>query len=659
MFVSLIDGLGLIFAWPAFAFLLLGVVFGLWLGAVPGLGGIIGVVIILPFTFDLGAIPSMALILGVFAVTATSDTIASVMLGIPGTAASQATIMDGYPMAQNGQAARAFGAAFSASAIGGVLGGLAMAASLPVIKPLILSFGTPEFFLLGLLGLTMVATVSGAAISKGMAAAALGLMLSQIGFPVASEGPRYWFNILYLIDGLPLVPLVLGLFAIPEVMELAVRDRSISKVPESRGPGIIDGIRDTLRNRGLVLRCSAIGIYIGTLPGLGGMIADWVAYGHAVQSGKSSDGPDFGKGQVRGVIAPEAANNAVLGGALIPTVGLGIPGSASMAILLGAFVISGLTPGRAMLTTQLDVTFALVWMLILANIIGAALLMLWSRQVARVSFLNGHYIVPAVLVFVFMGAWMQSPDIANWIVVFAMGVVGFIMKRCGWPRPALVLGFVLGPIMENAAVLAVQTFTLSEVLTRPLTLVLIVVLIGAFLLAIRSARRARALGAAEDPTVREGGNPALSLAFGLICLGLLAAAIPPAFDWPFSARLFPLAIAPAGMVLLALAIHRDGRLLWRKAGAGTGLWRAASQAFSRAEEGRSVHFLLWVVALIGLTPVLGQRVALLLFVPAYLFAWGRFRPLTVLLYTAGVWGLIELLYDQILNTRWLPSILFG
>ncbi|NQV55695.1 MAG: tripartite tricarboxylate transporter permease [Rhodospirillales bacterium] len=653
MFESLISGMLLVVQWPTFGYLILGVIFGLWLGAVPGLGGIIGVVIILPFTFDMDPVPAFALILGLFAVTATSDTISSVMLGIPGTAASQATVLDGYPMAKRGEAARAFGAAFTASAIGGVLGGVAMAVSLPIIKPLILSFGSPEFFLLGILGLTMVGTVSGASVSKGIAAALVGLMISQIGFPVASEEPRFWFEIQYLIDGVPLIPLVLGLFAIPELMELAVKNTSISRVPQDQGGGMMEGIRDAFRFRWLLLRCSAIGIYIGMLPGLGAMIADWVAYGHAVQSTKVKDNPKFGEGDIRGVIAPEAANNAVMGGALIPTVGLGIPGSASMAILLGAFVIKGLHPGREMLTTKLDVTFSMIWMLIIANIFGALLLMLWSKQVAKASFINGHLIVPGVILFIFMGGWLQSPDIANWILLLGVGIVGYIMKQCGWPRPALVLGFVLGPIMESALVLSAQSFSMAEVLSRPLTLILIAVLAGAFLLAVRGTKKAKLLSQKLNTADDAVSNPFMSLPFAIILFCLMVAAIPTALLWPWSAKLFPLTITPAAAILLAFAIYRDfAEWRARVADCGGKLSRAAATAFG-AEEHRSALFILCVVALVALTPIIGQQPALIAFVFLYLLTWGRFSLGWAALYAAGAWGVLYFLYDKLLHVPWM------
>ena len=308
MYEAFVNGLLLVFAWPSIGFLFSGILMGIAIGAIPGLGGIVGLFILLPFTYGMEPVPAFALLLGMFAVTTTSDTIASVMLGIPGTAASQATIIDGYPMAKKGQAGRALGAAFSVSAFGGVFGVMVLAISLPIVMPIILAFGSPEMFMFGILGLTMVGSLSGGSILKGLIVALLGLLMSTIGYAESFAIPRYAFGTDYLIDGLGLLPVVLGLFAIPELMDLALKNTSISRISkdEIAGGGILDGVKDALDNWWLVIRCSTIGTYIGMLPGLGAGIVDWIAYGHAVQSAKDSS--QFGKGDIRGVIAPEAAN---------------------------------------------------------------------------------------------------------------------------------------------------------------------------------------------------------------------------------------------------------------------------------------------------------------------------------------------------------------
>ncbi|HSG56990.1 MAG TPA: tripartite tricarboxylate transporter permease, partial [Paracoccaceae bacterium] len=434
-------------------------------------------------------VPALTLLLAIYAVTTTGDTLSAVLLGVPGTAASAATVIDGYPMAQRGEAERAFGAAFTVSMMGGVLGGVILALSLPIIRPVILQFASPEFFMLGVLGLTMVGALSGASMLKGLAAACLGLLASMVGYAPASPVPRYWFDQIFLLEGLPMIAVVLGLFALPEIMELALRNRSIAKVPQdqSAGGGTRQGIRDALTHWWLVLRCSAIGVYIGMLPGLGASIVDWVAYGHTVQSAKGET--KFGQGDIRGVIGPESANNAVRGGALIPTVAFGIPGSASMAILLGALLIQGIRPGQEMLTEKLDITYSMVWTIILANILAALILLRASRQIARLAFVPGHFIVPAVVALVLMGSWLELAHIGGWGVLLLFAFVGIWMKYAGWPRPPLLLGFILGPIMESGYRLSTRAYGGLDWLTRPFVLVFLAIIVLTLVLKLRTQIR--------------------------------------------------------------------------------------------------------------------------------------------------------------------------
>ncbi|MEM9209548.1 MAG: tripartite tricarboxylate transporter permease, partial [Pseudomonadota bacterium] len=270
MFDALIEGLQLTFQGHVLAYFALGCVIGILMGSVPGMGGAIGLVLLLPFTFAMEPVAAFALLLSSWASTSTSGAITSVLLGVPSTAASQATVLDGYPMAQRGEAARALGASFTASAMGGVCGAAALGISLPLILPVILAFESPEQFMLGILGLAMVGSLSGSSITKGVSAALFGLLLAAIGLPESQAIPRYTFGSLYLLDELPLIPVLLGLFAIPELMELAIKNVSISRVEAAGNQtrGLFDGVRDALQNWWLVVRCSTVGAYIGMLPGL-------------------------------------------------------------------------------------------------------------------------------------------------------------------------------------------------------------------------------------------------------------------------------------------------------------------------------------------------------------------------------------------------------
>ena len=642
-------GLTLVVQWPAVGYLLAGIFIGLFFGAVPGLSGLVGLAILLPFTFEMSSVSAFAFLLGMFAVTTTSDTIASVLLGIPGTAASQATVLDGYPMAMRGEAARAFGAAFTVSALGGVIGAIFLGLSIPIVRPLILSFASPEFFLLGVLGLTMVGSLSGDSVVKGMIAAVLGLMLSMVGYAEMGALARYHFGVNYLLDGIPLIPLVLGLFAVPELLELAIRHTSISRVPrEQANSRMIDGIGDAFRNWWLVLRCSAIGIYVGMLPGLGGAIVDWVAYGHMAQSSK--DKSMLGKGDVRGVIAPETANNAMKGAALIPTVAFGIPGSPPMAILLGALTIQGLTPGPAMLTTELHITFSLVWTLVIANIIGAGLLMLWANQLARLTFVTGHLIVPAVVLFVFMGAWMSGNDIGDWMTVMAFGILGYLMKESGLPRPPLILGFILGPIMENSLFITNQAYGTTGWLLRPVCVVLVCLVVGTVVYSALSGQHRRRAVVQTGSDTPQAPDPRWSLPLVVVILAWSMYSTWRAFDWPFDAAMFPVAIGVPAILLSLLGVFVDWGALVRRRGNPLDIKHDILGA---------VLFIATLLALLGASVVIGQRLALPLFVAGYLVVWGKIPWRFALLYAGICWLILQVMFDQMVRVVWYPSLLFG
>ncbi len=650
MFDAALSGLVSVVAWPAIGYLFLGVVIGLYFGAVPGLSGLVGMAILLPFTFSMEPVPALAFLLGMFAVTTTSDTIASVLLGIPGTAASQATILDGYPMAMKGEASRAFGAAFTVSAVGGLLGAVVLGLSIPIVKPLILSFTQAEFFMLGLLGLAMVGSLSGDSILRGLIAGLVGLGLSYVGYAENGAVPRYWLGTTYLLEGLPLIPVVLGLFALPEVIDLAIRNSSISRVPEDRmAGGMRRGIHDAWRNWWLVLRSTAIGAYVGMLPGLGGSIVDWVAYGHVVQSSRDKEG--FGKGDVRGVIAPETANNAMKGGALIPTVAFGIPGSASMAILLGALMIQDLTPGPEMLTSKLDITFSLMWTLAIANVAGALLLMLLARQVARVTFLPGHLVVPAITLFVFMGAWLGNANIGDWIALLVFGLVGYAMKHGGVPRPPMVLGFVIGPIMENALFITNSAHDGLSWLARPICLIIAVLIVLSIVFAIRRRRARREAG---TTIVADLGrtDPTVSMVAVGILLAVCVYGLVPTFAWPADVGGTPMITMIPAICLALLALWQGAREIRRLRAEGGEVFPV------RGELPRAGQLYLWWIGVFALTVVCGQMVALPVFVALYLLVWGRYAWWIALLYAAAAWVFLYVMFDRIVAVLWYPSLLF-
>lgn len=659
MIDGMVAGLLLTFSWPTIGYLLLGVFLGMWIGAVPGLGGAVGLALMLPFTFSMDPVPAFALLLGMYAVTSTSDSISSILLGIPGTVASQATILDGYPLAKKGQAARAFGATYTVSAFGGVVGALLLAASLPIILPFIFLFGVPEFFMLSVLGLTMVGVLSGQSILKGLSVALFGLLLTTVGYADATGVPRFYLGATYLLDGIPIIPIVLGLFGIPELMELAVKNTPISRVArsESGDSGMLRGIKDVYVHRWLTLRCALLGTYIGMIPGLGAAIVDWIAYGHAVQSAR--DKSQFGNGDIRGVIAPETANNAHKAGALIPTVAFGIPGSLGTAILLGALVIKGLRPGPDMLTVHLSLTFSMIWEIALANLIAAGLLMLLSRQIQKIAFCPGHLIVPGVMVVLLMGVWVATNSMGDWWICLAMGTLGYVMKQSGWPRPPLILALVLGGLMENNLQLSTQIYNGYEWLyDRPVVVAIELLIIVTVVLAVRGIIKPKG----DSTQVGEGAatNPLISLplATGFTAVFVLALWVTMGFQEEATAQ-FPRAVLITAIPLALLLVFKDTAACMKAVGDAGSLDSAIRSALGHADLTRSLMFLAYLLATIGVTYVAGQLVALPVFVIVYLLTWGRYKLPLAAGYAAITFVVIWSFYGGLMNLLFYPSMLFG
>lgn len=656
MFEALFEGLGLIFQAHVLAYFALGCVIGILLGAVPGMGGAIGLAMLLPFTFSMEPVAAFALLLSSWASTSTSGAITSVLLGVPSTAASQATVLDGYPMAKRGESARALGAAFTASAIGGVCGAVALGISLPLILPVILAFESPEQFMLGMLGLAMVGSLSGQSIVKGMAAAMFGLLLATIGLPESQAIPRYTFGTLYLLDQLPLIPVLLGLFAIPELMELAIKDVSIARTGKTADTrkGLMDGVRDAFGHWWLVVRCSVIGAYIGMLPGLGASIVGWVTYAHAKQSVK--DNSQFGQGDVRGLLAPEASNNALRGGALIPTLTLGIPGSVGTAILMGALIMHGLRPGPSMLSSELPMTFSFVWMIAIASVVATLVLLKTVNQVAKLASLPGHLLVPGVLLFVFMGAWLGSASIGAWLSCALFGIIGYFMKRGGWPRPPMILALVLGPILERSFQISTRIHEGPGWLARPIVIVLMLIIFATVFLAIRGVAREKLAGKIPVGETSES-NPAVSLPISIVLLGLFVWAGFTSLSWPPPVRQFPLLITIPGALLSLIVVTRDlVKLFAAKSAAGS--WNLMlRQASKEAWLAAALAFFAYVFGMIVLTLLVGQKIALPVFVGAYLVRWGHYRKRVGVAYSFAAWVILVFFYDQVMSLLFHPSYL--
>ena len=524
----------------------LGVCIGIVVGILPGLGGSAGLALLLPFTYGLDPSVSLALMIGLLAPMHTADTIPAVLMGIPGTASAQATTVDGFPMAKRGEAARALSAAFIGSMIGGIVGALVLTVAVFVAKPVILAMGFGELMMLTLFALSTVGVVAGSSAIKGLASCALGVLLGTIGGAPATGELRLTFDSLYLMDGLPLVVVGLALFAIPEIVDLLRQGEAISQTGRITS-GWMDGVRDILRNKWLVLRSALMGVGLGALPGLGGSVADWIVYGQAVQTSRDKDG--FGKGDVRGVIAPESANNAITGGALIPTLLLGIPGSGSMAILLGGFVLIGIQPGPSMVTTDLDLTFLIIWSLALANILGAGACFLLAKPVARLTTLHYGLIGPVMISILFFAAFQATRSWYDLVALFGLGAFAVLMKRFGWSRPAMLIGFVLSGGLEASFYRVAQIYGFGF-LQRPIVIVLIVLTLLSVIVGIRMK-----IGQRSEP----GPAPSLrrrlpQLAFTAVMLLLAGWVLADSLGHSTLARIFPFWAAVIALALVAAAL---------------------------------------------------------------------------------------------------------
>ncbi len=671
MDVSILDMAGqaaMAIADPArLVFLCIGVLIGLALGVIPGLGGLIGLSLLLPFTYNMDPLAGLAMLIGLGSVTTTSDTIPAVLFGVPGTVGSAATTLDGHPMAKKGEANRAFGAAFAASMFGGLFGALLLGLSVPVLRPLMLMIGTPELLAFCLFGLSLVAVLSGSNAFKGLAAACIGLLLAMVGQDSQAGEMRWTFGSIYLWDGMPIVPIALGLFAIPELADLAIRRTTI--VAE-RYKGVkstqMMGVRDVLRNKFLVLRCASIGSLLGSVPGIGAAVIDWIAYAHAARTVKGAS-ETFGKGDVRGVIASESSNNAKEGGALVPTIAFGVPGSASMALILGAFTVHGIVPGPRMLSTHLDVTYALVWSVAIANVIAAGVCFAFANQLGKLALLRASILVPIVLAVAFVGAFQGQKDWGDLILLLATGLLGFVMKRLGWPRPPVILGFVLGALVERYMAISVLRYGASWLLHPLVAIILAMALYGLLAPSLRrgwAAYRSRTAGTTALGMTWSRPRSNWDFAFSAVILVVFVAAFASSIAWPFSSRLFPQIITVIGVIacfwaLLGMVLRRPQQ---ENAPAHTGTaadLRDELTDLARADLWkRSIAFFAWALFYLGMSAVIGMLPAMAAFLFCYMrFAGGEKTWLAAAI-AIGTTVFCYVLFHLILMVPW-PNALIG
>lgn len=586
-------------------YLLFGTVLGLTVGILPGLGGIAGLSLLLPFVY--GGDPTLVLpmMVGLLAVTNTSDTFPAVLLGIPGTSSAQATILDGFPLARSGEAARALGAAFSASLLGGLFGALLLTLAIQFARPLILAMGFGEQLMLIILALTMIGMLTGASALKGLASCGLGLLLGSMGAAPATAEYRLAFGTIYLSDGIPLLIVGLALFAVPEIVEILRRRSRISQLPEL-GSGTLRGFAETLKHLWLVLRCSSIGVIIGALPGLGGSVTNWLAYGHAVQSAKNRE--NFGKGDIRGVIGPESANNADNGGGLMPTLMFGIPGSGSMAVFLGGLILIGVEPGIGMMERNLDLVFIIVWSLALANVIGAGLCLFLAKPIAKLTLVPFVILAPFMIVIIYFAAFQATRMWADLIALFVLGVFGMYMKRFGWSRPALLIGFVLATRLDAAVYQSIQVYGWTFLQRGGVQIILALIALSVFLVTRMKPQR--------DPLTAEGAHAPTGRAPQAVFLALLIAAVLYSI-YDFSQAQFLGKVFPISAALVTLTLLIAIAVVFRKGRPNYALFDS-ERAWDDKPAHSDLHIQAWILALLAAIAVAGFILGIFIYIATFL-----------------------------------------
>ncbi|MGH9256411.1 MAG: tripartite tricarboxylate transporter permease [Vicinamibacterales bacterium] len=655
-----------------FGIMLVGIAVGLLVGILPGLGGAATLAMMLPFVYPMDAISAFAFLLGMHAVTATTGDITSVLFGIPGEATSAATVLDGYPMTRRGEGGRALGAVLFSSLIGALVGAAVLAVSVPVIRPVVLLLGPPEFLMLTVLGLSFIVSLAGRNLIKGFIMAAFGFLLAMVGLDPQSSIQRFTFGQLYLWEGINVVPVVVGLFGGAEVLQLMMTKHSIAARPvDERLAGVMQGVRDTFEHWWLTLRASAIGLGIGVIPGMGGAVSQFIAYAHAQHTSRHPE--TFGKGNVEGVLATGAVNNSREGGNLIPTVAFGIPGSISMAILLSVFLLKGLVPGPAMLTKNLDVTYSMVWVIVLSNIIAVLVSFLFLNQLVRLTHVKAVLLVPFLLVLTAFGAYTAHNTFADILLMLAATIVGIAAIRWDWPRAPLLLALVLGDIAERYLFLSYSLYEWRWI-GRPLVIAFGMLTIGGLVWPlIRGGRRA------PGPASHRADAP-ITIGCLVIAIGVLYQAA----GWPFRTAVFPLA---TGVVLLGVTLVKLGGYVGRvprrgSEGARGGpagsedvgrVPRAAGDRPARGpadfsdlpdvfatasrEDWRSA--MAWMAAFFLLLWLVGALVAVPLFALLYLLAVARQSPIFAGAYAFMCWLFVYGLFDRALRVPLPRGALFS
>lgn len=496
----LVKGFATIMQPATFGLILLGTVSGMLIGALPGLTATMGVALLIPFTFGLPIEQGIGMLLGIFCGAICGGTISAILIRTPGTPAAAATVLDGYPLNQQGQAGRALAMAIFASFAGGFSGAIIMTFASPQISKIALQFSAPEYFGLAVFGLSIIISVSGNSIIKGLIAGFFGMLIATIGLDPTSGFPRFTFGIIDLFEGPAFIPTLIGLFALSEVfkgVEVLYTQEKVKAVKQQ----LIPSLADIKRAWRTIIKSTFIGTFVGAVPGAGSDIAAFVAYGEAKRASKTPE--NFGRGEINGVAAPESANNACTGGAMIPMLSLGVPGDAVTAVLLGALVIQGLQPGPLLFKDHIDVVYSIFAGMMMANIFMFLVGTLGIRFFVRIISVERSILIPVIFLLSIVGAYSMRNSLFDVGLAVVFGIIGYFMQRYDFPVSPILLSLILGPLAESSLrrALIVSHGDFSILFTRPISATLIVI---AVLSIITSAIRQVKL---EKKLAAQNGSP--------------------------------------------------------------------------------------------------------------------------------------------------------
>ncbi len=479
--MSILDAILMPFTNPMLLLALaLGTCAGVYVGAIPGLTGTMAISLLISVTYGWDMYLALAAMMGIYIGAVYGGSRSAILLNIPGAPAAVATVFDGYPLAQRGKAARAIGVSTTQSVIGGLIGSVFLILLTPAISKLAVNFGPMDYLLLGIMGVLMVGALGNSSITKSFIAACIGILISRIGLDSISGIPRFTFGSHSLLAGVNNVVAMIGLYGFAEALLQVSKGDQVKEVKQDVSR-IVPEFGLVIKNAWLTFKCSVIGTVIGALPGAGGSIAAFMAYDHAKKTTKNPEVP-FGEGAIEGVIAPETANNAAVGGALIPMLTLGVPGDGITAILLGAFTMHGFNPGPTLLDKNPEFFYLIAALSIIGNIFLLFFGLTGIKIFAKFCEIPKGRLFPIIVILAVVGAFTNNNLLSHVAFMMFFGVAGYLLKRFGYPASPMILGMVLGNLLERNMRNALIAYRgvggcIESIFTRPITLVLFLVIV--------------------------------------------------------------------------------------------------------------------------------------------------------------------------------------